>query len=364
MKEIPVKEQGSVLSKVYVGESFSGLPACMPDGSHAFLLYDRNVPDVADIVRDAVFPVSEMAVDVSESSKTLETVARISRWLMESGADRDAVLVAVGGGILTDVAGFTAAVYKRGIRTVYVPTTLLAQVDASLGGKTGVNLDGYKNMLGVVRQPAATYICPLPLFSLPEKEFLAGIAEMLKTFIIGSPESYLRTVSYVSSIRLSEDRDTALRSGAESLMELVCKAVSIKAGIVSEDQFENGRRRMLNLGHTFAHAIEWYDRTVLGHGPCDCISHGEAVSVGLVCAARLSENTGLCHRGLADRIASDLLSCGLPVEYPASSGSLASAMAKDKKAENGKVRFILIRDIGDVVEKMYSPEEISPLWHC
>lgn len=364
MKEIPVKEKGSVLSKVYVEESFSCLPSCLPDGSHAFLLYDRNVSDVADIVRDAVAPVSEMAADVSESSKTLETVACISRWLMESGADRDAVLVAVGGGILTDVAGFTAAVYKRGIRTVYVPTTLLAQVDASVGGKTGVNLDGYKNMLGVVRQPAATYICPLPLFTLPEKEFLAGVAEMLKTFIIGGPDSYLRTVSYVSSARLQKDMVAALRSRTADLMDLVCKAVSIKAAIVSEDQFESGGRRKLNLGHTFAHAIEWYDRTVLGHGPDGCISHGEAVSVGLACAARLSENTGLCCSGFADRIVSDLLSCGLPVTYPATSESLAPAMSRDKKAENGKVRFILIRDLGDVVEKMYSPEEISPLWHC
>lgn len=364
MKEIPVKEKGSVLSTVYVGESFSGLPSCMPDGSHAFLLYDRNVPETADLVRDAVKPVSVMGVDVSESSKSLETVAGISRWLMEAGADRDAVLVAAGGGILTDVAGFTAAVYKRGIKAVYVPTTLLAQVDASVGGKTGVNLDGYKNMLGVIRQPAATYICPFPLSTLPERELLSGIAELLKTFIIGSPECYLRAVSYVSGMRISKDWAAALRTGTADLLELVCEAVSIKAGIVSEDQFENGGRRKLNLGHTFAHAIEWYDRTVLGHGPDDCISHGEAVSVGIACAARLSENTGLCCRGLSDRIVSDLLSCGLPVSYPASSESLVSAMSKDKKAENGKVRFILIRDLGDVEEKVYSPEEICPLWHC
>ena len=264
--------------------------------------------------------------------------AELAKLLLEKGADRNAMLLAVGGGILTDMAGFAAAIYKRGIRVSYVPTTLLAQVDASVGGKTGVNFYGYKNMLGVIRQPDFTYICREVLETLPYEHILEGAAEMIKTFIIKDNGNYRKAVGLFSGMR-SGHMD--LQSGPEArvLSELVREAVAVKAEIVSEDQFESGARRKLNLGHTFAHAIEWCD-----HG----ISHGQAVSIGMVCAARLSEAEGICSKGLAVRIRSDLEACGLRTDMPFPASVLADAMDKDKKAENGKINFVLIKEIGTV----------------
>ena len=338
METMSIGNAGEDSGRIFFGPAIEGLSSCLEGRGPVFLVYDSNVGMHADKVKACVPVVSALALDVSETAKTIRTVMDICSWLLEKGADRNAMLLAVGGGILTDMAGFAAAIYKRGIRVSYVPTTLLAQVDASVGGKTGVNFYGYKNMLGVIRQPDFTYICREVLETLPYEHILEGAAEMIKTFIIKDNGNYRKAVGLFSGMR-SGHMD--LQSGPEArvLSELVRAAVAVKAEIVSEDQFESGARRKLNLGHTFAHAIEWCD-----HG----ISHGQAVSIGMVCAARLSEVEGICRKGLADRIRSDLEACGLRTDMPFPASVLADAMDKDKKAGNGKINFVLIKEIGAV----------------
>ena len=227
------------------------------------MVVDRQVVTksraVYDLVQEFIIKaVPVKAVDVSETVKTMESVMDICSWLLDKGADRDALVLAVGGGITTDMAGFAATIYKRGVRFAYIPTTLLAQVDAAIGGKTGVNFEKYKNILGVIRQPEFTYLCPQVLESLPAREFLSGAAELLKTFIISDGGMYDRAVAYLKAY--SQDRAATLEQKEVELKELITAAAAVKAGVVSRDQFEKGERRVLNLGHTFAHAIETLSR--------------------------------------------------------------------------------------------------------
>lgn len=301
-----------------------------------FVVCDRNVARHLGMLGLDSYPVKSICA--SEEQKTLESVTGICRWLLEQEADRNALLVAVGGGITTDIAGFAACIYKRGIRYANVPTTLLGQVDAGHGGKTGVNLDSYKNMLGVIRKPEFTHIDVRTLETLPEEEFIAGSAEMLKTFIIcNEGDNYGKAVDLLSSDRRRTDMET--------LGELIRAAASVKEGIVERDLMENGERKMLNLGHTYAHAIEWYEHTASVEHP---LSHGKAVAVGMICAARLSEELGVAEKGLAERLTADFRACRLPVELPYDKALLENAIRKDKKAEGGKVNFVLIERIGKV----------------
>lgn len=360
MKKIEIKEGGRTIGMVCVGQALSEVVPLLDGYPAVYVVHDMNVRDkAADLVSvlsgSGVNVCGLMSVEAAEENKNMDTVMRICRWLMESGAERSALLLAVGGGITTDMAGFAASVYKRGIRFAYIPTTLLAQVDAAIGGKTGVNLDSYKNMIGVIRQPQFTWLYPEVLTTLTRRDFLSGAAEMLKTFIISGGDCYRECVDFLGSLNLVPGIAADSKDGFESflrlnqgrLSDLICAAAAVKAAIVSEDQFETGLRRRLNLGHTFAHAIEWYERA----GGTDCaLSHGEAVAVGTVLAARLSEASGVSGHGLADRIADNFARCGLPTACPFGFDDLEDAMNKDKKAENGKIHFILIRNIGETIE--------------
>ena len=285
-----------------------------------------------------------LAITADEAHKTIDTVMDICRWLRDEGADRDALVLAVGGGVTTDMAGFAACIYKRGVRYANIPTTLLSMVDAGIGGKTGVNLDGYKNLLGVIRQPEFTAIFPEVLETLPEREFLSGLAEMLKTFIIKNPRrAYERTVA----------------SAAGELPELIQLAAGIKQEIVDKDEFERGLRRKLNLGHTYGHAIEWWQKKA---GCKEQFTHGEAVATGMVQAARIAEKLGIAEEpGLADRIRKDLQACGLPTELPCPTEELLPAILKDKKAERKSINFVLPVKIGKVVVKKLPVEELHNL---
>lgn len=290
-----------------------------------FVVCDRNVEWVA---WEAGTFVGAVSIDTSESLKTMGTVMEICKWLLENNATRDALLLAVGGGITTDLAGFAAAIYKRGIRYANLPTTLLAQVDAAIGGKTGVNFLEYKNMLGAFRMPEFTAICPEVLRTLPPRQYKAGLAEMLKTFIIADESAYNQALSGVTG-------------------ELIIKAASIKESIVERDPLEKGERAVLNLGHTFAHAIE---HKALEAG--DDILHGEAVAIGIIMAAEMSEREGIAEKGLTARLTADFRSLHLPTECPYS--SLETAMIKDKKATGAdKVKLVLPVKIGEVVVKEY-----------
>jgi 3-dehydroquinate synthase len=299
-----------------------------------FMVYDGNVEWVASQLLEVLPVRASMPIETSEAGKTLQTVQMLERWLLQADASRGALLLAVGGGITTDLVGFTAAIYKRGIRYANVPTTLLAQVDAAIGGKTGVNLDGYKNMLGAFRMPEFTVLEASFLQTLPPREFRCGLAELLKTFLIGDGAAY---AAFVSSSK-SEQKSTQIE-------DAVRKAAAIKSQIVTEDPEEHGVRAKLNLGHTFGHAIEHEARV---HG--DDINHGEAVAMGIILAAELSERLGVAQKGLSTQLKADFSLLGLPVESPYPVEDLLEALRKDKKAVTGeKVKFVLLRAPGDVI---------------
>ena len=324
-----------------------------------FVVCDRAVEGFARLLGD--YPT--LTIYASESVKTAETAVDICRWLLQNGADRDALVLAVGGGVTTDLVGFAASIYKRGIAYANVPTTLLGMVDAGLGGKTGVNLDDYKNMLGTFRQPEFTWQFPDVLRSLPKREFLSGAAEMLKTFIIEDrDDGYARTVKLLSDFAATGVSPVDTAAGLEELSALIAAASGVKQDIVGRDPLERGERRVLNLGHTWAHAIEWWQHRSAesGAAPGRTYTHGEAVAIGIVAAARKAEELGLAERAgggqsLSEKLAADFAACGLPTELPCSEAELAAAVAKDKKAEASKgsgskaVNYVLPLRIGKVV---------------
>ena len=338
-KEIVITVDGKAAGRVVGLERVADAAAWLAGEPEVFVVYDENAAWVAAELVSA-FPgvKGTVALEASEEGKSMDTVLLLCRSLLEAGASRQALVVAVGGGITTDLAGFAASIYKRGIRYANFPTTLLAQVDAAIGGKTGVNLDDYKNMLGVIVQPVYTFVCPDVLRTLPQRDFRSGAAELLKTFLIDDADGcYARAVK-------------SLADGGD-LGGLVFAAAAVKAGIVSRDPFEAGERRKLNLGHTFAHAIEHEARL---HG--DDITHGEAVAMGMILAARLSDAMGL-STGMEARLTQDFTAVGLPVACPYPLETLAAAMDKDKKAEGGLVHFVLPERIGSVVIRDLTVDE-------
>ena len=344
MEEIQVVIGGRTASRVISADSLQGLTPLLEAYPKVYLVYDRNVAWVAQEIAAACPPAGMKVLDASEKAKDMATVLDLCSWLLEAGADRSSLLLAVGGGITTDLAGFAACIYRRGIRFAFVPTTLLAQVDAAIGGKTGVNFLDFKNMLGVIRQPDFTFECAQVLRTLPRRDFLSGAAELLKTFLIDNTgNAYEKTVAF-----LSAPADSA------TLQTLIAAAAKVKAGIVSRDEQERGERRCLNLGHTFAHAIEHEAR----QAGLD-ITHGEAVAVGILLAARLSEAMGLASKGLAARLEADWTACGLPTGVPFDLGTLTAAMTKDKKAEGDTIHFVLLSSIGQVEIRKISAAEAT-----
>ena len=375
MEQINIYEGEQVVSRILVEDGVERLEACLEQYEHVYAVMDENVAmkcyaagSIADMLNRRGAP--GMLVEASEEAKCMDTVMDICGWLLENGADRDALVLAIGGGITTDMVGFAASIYKRGVRFAYVPTTLLAQVDAAIGGKTGVNMDGYKNMLGVIRQPEFTYVCPQVLESLPMEDFQAGAAELLKTFIIEDDGNYEVAAGLLKSLTndfielcagstLSDGEarwPEALTGRLTELTPLIAAAARVKAGVVSRDQFESGERMKLNLGHTFGHAIE-----ALAHKKHNDIDHGHAVALGMVYAAQLAEKLEMAAPGFAAAIEHDLDACLLLIINPYSIHDMAEAMRKDKKAENGKVHFVLPRAIGDVVMHDLTVDEVVEL---
>ena len=375
MEQINIYDGGQVISRILVQDGIEGLEACLEPYEHVYVVMDSNVA----MKCSAAYEVSQMLnrrgvpgmlVEASEDAKCMETVMEICGWLLDSGADRDALVLAIGGGITTDMVGFAASIYKRGVHFAYVPTTLLAQVDAAIGGKTGVNMDGYKNMLGVIRQPEFTYVCPQVLESLPMEDFQAGAAEMLKTFIIEDNGNYAAAVTLLKELTadfielcagatLSDGEEhwpEALAGRLSDLTPLIAAAARVKAGVVSRDQFESGERMKLNLGHTFGHAIE-----ALAHKKHNDIDHGHAVALGMVYAAQLAEKLEMAEPGFAASIEHDLDASLLLIINPYSIHDMAEAMRKDKKAESGKVHFVLPRAVGDVVMHDLTVDEVVEL---
>lgn len=358
---------------------------------HLYAFIDKQLMMKSQIVRDLAVELQEIgcpmrAVEATEEAKTMDSVLEICSWLMEKGADRDAVLVAIGGGITTDMVGFAAGIYKRGVRYVNVPSTLLAQVDAALGGKSGVNFEKYKNMLGVIRQPSITFIWPSLLTTLPRRDFLSGAAEMLKTFMIEDNGNYQKAADlffdmsseYNMEVLMNgkDEKKTwagIMKKHMDTLCELIGAAANVKAGVVSRDPFEKEERRKLNLGHTFAHAIETLAQRDGGErfsnhdgaNEIKGVTHGEAVAMGLVLAARLADRYFRKDKNdpteLEARVSNDLWDSDIPCYCPYTAEEMAETMKKDKKAEDGKIHFVLPKAVGDVEIVDLTVEEVIRL---
>jgi 3-dehydroquinate synthase len=268
-----------------------------------------------------------------EPNKRLSCLEQLADQILEQGADRSSVITAFGGGIVTDVGGFLAAVFMRGVPVLQIPTTLLAQVDAAIGGKTGVNLIGGKNLLGSFHQPLAVVIDPQVLKTLPEREYRAGLFEVIKCAIIRDPDLF----------RLLETRSAEVLAQEPDIVdELICRAVRVKAEVVSADEREGDLRRILNFGHTVGHAIEAETHYIR-------FLHGEAIAWGMLVAIRLAELTGDVRASDAESMRRLIHLYG-PV--PSASGldthSLVARLAKDKKTVQGSVHFVLPKAIGHV----------------
>ena len=384
MEQINIFSGKRPISRVVTSGNMKDLNLCLEPYRSVFAVVDRNVAEKCPAVIQLVEilkgrNVKIMTVTPSEGSKTLESVMDICAWLLENNADRDALVLAVGGGITTDMAGFAASIYKRGVRFAYVPTTLLAQVDAAIGGKTGVNFDKYKNILGVIRQPEFTYICPKVLATLPKRDFCSGAAEMLKTFVIEDNGNYRKAADLLfdmsSEFNLEvlmfgkdevETWTSIVDKHVKELGNLVAAAARVKAGVVSRDQFERGERRKLNLGHTFAHAIETLaQRDGAERFNGEGVTHGEAVAMGLVLASKLADRYFRNDRNdptaLEGQMSNDLWDSNVPCYCPYSIEEMADVMKKDKKAEGGKVHFVLPKAVGDVEVVDLTIEEVCRL---
>jgi 3-dehydroquinate synthase len=280
--------------------------------------------------------VGVLTVSAGEASKTRDMWIRLTDQMLARGYGRDSAVIALGGGVIGDLGGFVAATFMRGIPVVQVPTTLVAMVDASIGGKTAVDTFAGKNLVGAFHPPAAVLIDPQLLATLPLRELRAGFAEIIKHGVIAD-EPYLFQVASSASDLLSP-------GGAMSdrMVSLIVRSVEIKADVVSRDEREEGLRKVLNFGHTIGHAVEM----VSGYS----LLHGEAVAIGMALESKLAERIGLAQTGTAATVIRTLQSAGLPTDLPKDCGSEAviEAMRSDKKGRSGKMMFALPLRIGAV----------------
>lgn len=314
---------GTGTSELLVGESIRNAAGYLPD-SPLFIITDTVV---AKLYADLFPPGQVITLGTGEKIKTLDTVAAIFGQLIEAGADRASFILGIGGGIVCDIAGFVASTFMRGLRFGFVSTTLLAQVDASVGGKNGVNYSGYKNMVGVFNQPEFV-ICDMDLLStLAAVEVRCGMAEIVKHAAIEDA----RMFAY-----LEENANKAINLDPAVIEKLVSHSVVTKAAVVNRDEKEHGERRKLNFGHTVGHAIE----KIKG------LPHGEAVSVGMAVAAAISEKRGLLPGGEVKRLTTLLHTLGLPTIMDADPGQIVAALAKDKKKEKDVIHYVLLDAIG------------------
>jgi len=325
MKQLQIQGATSA-SSILVGEPLANLARYVPCQA-PILITDENV---GRLYADQFPPGHVITIGTGEGIKTLDTVHRIYTELVGMEADRSACIVGIGGGIVCDISGFVASTYLRGVRFGFVASTLLAQVDASVGGKNGVNFGGYKNMVGTFNQPEFV-LCDLDMLrSLPEEQLQCGFAEIVKHAAIADAGMFEA---------LEKDAAKALALDPVMIERLVHDSLIIKSTIVNRDEKETGERRRLNFGHTFGHAIE----KVTG------VPHGQAVSVGMVLAAGISQRRGLITADENDRLGALLEQLNLPTRMTFDQEAALEALGKDKKREGDHVHFVLLDGLGQTV---------------
>jgi 3-dehydroquinate synthase len=310
------------------------LTAIVTDSNVATLHLDRLVKSFADVGIKA----TPIVMPAGEATKSYRNLAELCDRLLEAGIERRDMIVAFGGGVIGDLAGFAAAILRRGVDFIQIPTTLLAQVDSSVGGKTGINSPHGKNLIGAFHQPRAVLIDIALLDTLPRRELAAGYAEVAKYGLLGDAKFFSWLEANAPSIFAGD---------AQSRIRAVSKSCEMKAAIVAEDETETGVRALLNLGHTFGHALE------AATGYSSRLLHGEGVAIGMAQAFRFSERLGHCAKGTAERVETHLRSVGLPSRLSDIAGDLPDEadllayMRQDKKARAGKLTFILTRGVGE-----------------
>lgn len=336
--EVPVHIPGAAC-RVLVGRGLLAKAGtlCMEAGlrGKCAVITDDNVgklhaQTVLESLRAAGFDPAQLTVPAGEKSKSLAVAEDLIDGMLAAGLDRSSFVVALGGGVIGDLAGFVAAIYQRGIPFVQIPTTIVAQVDSSIGGKTGVNAKAGKNLVGAFHQPSLVLADTDTLATLPDREYREGFAEVIK-------HAAIRDAEMLADLDPSAPR--------EALAPLIARNIAIKAAIVAEDEKEKSdMRALLNFGHTIGHAIE----NVAGYGE---LLHGEAISLGLAAALVISERQNHLSREEADRVRAKLSAFGLPLALPAHLGTdaLLAAAAKDKKFCSGKIRFVVVPRLGAAV---------------
>lgn len=312
----------------------SEVAALVAAGRKVVVITDRNLARAQADALHAMFGEQPMLVlEPGEETKSLTELGRVLDFLAEHRVDRGGALFAAGGGVIGDLAGFAAASYLRGIAFYQVPTTLLSMVDSSVGGKTGINLKAGKNLVGAFHQPLGVFVDTGMLATLPPREFAAGMAEVIKTGLLGDADLFAQL------------EKSPLTVDSPELGAVVRRCCALKAGVVEADEHETakeGGRALLNLGHTFGHAVE----QVTGYGH---YLHGEAVAIGLAAVARLSHKLGYIDGSIVERIDSVLLAHALPVRLrqPLPLAPLMAAMGRDKKVRAGALRFVVLKSIGN-----------------
>jgi len=334
LEKIFINTQGSG-SEIIVGANWESVAGLLPEKG-VIIVTDENV---SHIYGDRLPKVPTLTISPGEGSKNLEVIENLAFQLLEAGIDRYGFILAVGGGVVCDIAGFLASIYMRGIRCGYVSTTLLSQVDASTGGKNGVNLGGTKNMLGNIRQPEFVICDPGMLRTLPEEEYLSGLAELIKTAVIGDYELFEIVEQRYEEI-MARDYDL--------LTLLIAKSVKFKASVVTEDEKEAGLRRILNFGHTLGHAVELHKS----------VKHGFAVATGIEFATDFSFEKGVISNGEKVRIIKLLERFDLLVKHNIEADQIENLILHDKKRIGNNIHFVFTEGIGRAVVKQVNVKEV------
>lgn len=349
---LPVHKDGTWIYDIQITDRFEGFAEALKnadiDGCRLCIVTDSHVAplyaeEVKKVCGDGFSQVEVFVFPAGEAHKNLDTVRRLYEFLIQKHFDRKDVLIALGGGVTGDLTGYTAATYLRGIRFVQVPTTLLSQVDSSIGGKTGVDFDSYKNMVGAFHMPKLVYMNLNTLRTLPEREFSCGMAEIIK-------HGFIKDAEYLSD--LLSHADEILRHEYEHLANMIEHSCKIKRAVVEMDPYEKGERMLLNFGHTLGHAIEkLMDFQML---------HGECVAVGSVAAAWLSMHRGYISRTEYDTVRQAVHTFGLPDNIIGlKAEEILMASKSDKKMEGGRIKFILLHNIGDAyVDRSVTDKEL------